>query len=139
MVKSEEGPECPTCRKHYGNIERHGTKHHPYEMGHDAAWLKLLSDIGGKAPPTKYGTTDGQKAAGKAPPLDPPKPSVRVIRQLRWESPQPYVGRLHLYLAAKGFDEADDTFRDAVALIKALLKEQMPKITIEYEQTHERF
>jgi hypothetical protein len=132
MVKSEEGPACPTCRKHYGDIVRHGTKRHPYEMGNDKAWIKLLAEVGGTAPTTKH----GKAAAAVEQPKEPPKPSVKAQRQQRWESKQPYAGTLHLFTEAFSWDEANDTFKDALDQFKRVL----PKgTTLEYEQTRERF
>jgi hypothetical protein len=64
---------------------------------------------------------------------------MREVRSTRWDAAMPYRGVVSLTMEAHSFEEANDAFRDLFASLRKLSKEQKAKITVEYEQTHERF
>lgn len=135
-VPSTEGPPCPTCKKRYGNIERHGRKHHPYEVEHDQNWIALLK---GESPVSSGSDATATPSVEKEAP--PPRQSMRTIRETTWESPMPYRAVFHLVFESISWAEADDLARTMLAEFKAKVVQVKPKYkaAIELEQTHERF
>jgi hypothetical protein len=139
-VPSAAGTPCPTCKKRYGDILKHGRKHHPYEVDHDSAWATILK---GTTTPDRANAPAGPGTDKKAPkdevPPPPKRPRMSEVRSTRWDSPLPYRGIIHLHLDAHSYDEANEELMDLFKAFKKLAKDQKSKIVVEYEQTHERF
>ena len=135
-VPSTEGPPCPTCKKRYGNIERHGRKHHPYEVEHDQNWIALLK---GEDPAARRSDATATPLETKEVP--PPRKSMATIRETVWESPMPYRSTFHLEFESISWDEANDLAHELLVRFREQVEVlgRKNKAKIEIEQTHERF
>lgn len=153
-VPSEQGLPCPTCRKKYGDLPRHGKKRHPYEIEHDKEWAAIFQAAGESTP--RGGTArpaasqDAPKGVPKASPKgkkkeekeekeapeEEPRPSMRSIRDTVWENPMQYRAIFHVNMEFKSWSAANDFAHDLLEKFRAVAKKDA---TIELEQTHERF
>jgi hypothetical protein len=114
--------KCPTCKKEYNNIEKHGRKRHPYEVENTTEWKKLLSSIkSGEKRAQKEIEKEEAKATG---------PSLREKRDTVYDIAMPYRGVVSITIMAKTHGTARDTILDLMDQFRTNVPPSVAKVDL---------